>query len=140
VRLNTNSWHYKMWKGSFGYHENVPRSTDLCRYCHRVFWQLVMRAMLGIMIAALLWMVVYGGLYQGLILHTKIALIVGGTIAGIIGVIVLYTRWLHGGRNYREPKTLVGKYARAAKRGVCPMVEFDQEQVSGVVDSDSDWN
>jgi hypothetical protein len=138
VKLNTNSWHYKMWAGSFSSYETKPYNTDLCRYCHRVFWQLVLRGMLGLMIAALVWMVCYGGLYQGLWLHTKVALIIGGTIVGVIGLIVLYTRWLHGGRGYqREPKTLVGKYARAAKRGVCPIIEFDKQE-SGV--RDSDWN
>ena len=126
VKLNTNSWHYKMWANSFSSYESKPYTTDLCRYCHRVFWQLVARAFLGVMIGVLCWMLVWGGLYQGLYLHTKLALCIVGAIALILGVVIGYSKWMHGDRGYRsEPKTLAGKYARAAKDGVCPIIQFD---------------
>lgn len=127
MKLNKNSWHYKMWANSFDSYDRAPLSTDLCRYCHKVFWQLFIRGLMVVMVGALLWMLGYGALYQGLFLHTKVALIIGGTIAAVLGAIILYARWLHGGRRYSEPKTLVGKYARAAKQGICPMVDFTEE-------------
>jgi hypothetical protein len=124
MKINKDSWHYKMWDDSFGRYDNKPSSTDLCRYCHRIFWQLVLRLFLALMICMMLWMLGWGFCYQGLILHTVPTLIISGVIVAIIAVVVLYARWLNRGRSYHEPKTLVGKYARAAKQGVCPMVEF----------------
>lgn len=127
MTLDKNSWHYKLWASGYD-RGDLPSSTDLCRYCHRVFWQLFIRGLMVVMVGALLWMLGYGALYQGLFLHTKVALIVGGSIAAVIGAIILYARWLHGDRKYKpEPKTLVGKYARAAKQGVCPLVTFNEE-------------
>lgn len=127
MKLNTKSWHYKLWAGSFSSYENKPLTTDLCRYCHKVFWQIMLRVFLVFMLGVLAWMLVWGGLYQGLFLHTKIALCVVGVIALIGGVLFGYLRWLDGGRGYRrQPKTLVGKYARAAKDGVCPIIQFDE--------------
>ncbi len=136
MRLNTKSWHYKLWAGSFSHYEHRPTSTDLCRYCHRVFWQLVLYAFMFGCIGMLIFMLGYGAIYQGLVLHTKVALIVGGAIAAVIGAVVLYTRWLHGSPSYQQPKTLVGKYARAAKQGVCPLVTFSSEsEESGLIEN-----
>jgi hypothetical protein len=127
MKLNTNSWHYKMWYDSFDYHETIPKNTDLCRYCHRVFWRLMVYAFLYLSIAALAFLLVYGAIYQGLWRHTKDTLIFAGVLTAIGIPIVLYVRWFHGERfEPDEPKTLLGKYARAVKQGICPLVEFDR--------------
>lgn len=136
MTLNTNSWHYKLWCGSFSSYEHRPTSTDLCRYCHRVFWQLVAY---GFMIGAIglcVFALTYGLGYKLLWQHPVPTLIVGAIAGTIILLVVLYNRWLHGSPSYTQPKTLAGKYARAAKQGVCPLVTFSSERAeeSGLIE------
>lgn len=127
MKLNKHSWHYKMWASTFE-RGMVPYSTDLCRYCHRVFWRLVLWAFLGTVIAALLFACGYGLIYKGLICNTLLTLEVGGILAGAISVVCLYLWWLNKDRSYSEPRTLVGKFARASKQKVCPLVEFADDE------------
>lgn len=130
MKINKDTWHYKVWRKSFGYREYVPEETDLCRYCHKVFWALVSYAALASMIIltiglciALLIMI-----GRGFWLHTGLAVEITLVGAAVITAIVLYVRWLNRGRSYREPKTLVGKYAKATKQRVCPLVEFSDSE------------
>lgn len=128
MKLNRNSWHYKLWAGTFEDRSYVPRDTDLCRYCHKVFWAVVLRAFMFGALAVAVVMGAYLLFYKGLYLHPLTFLEVTAIIASVIGAIVLYVRWINGRRSYQEPKTLVGKYARAAKQGVCPLVEFTDSE------------
>lgn len=128
MKLNKNSWHYKLWDDSFDAYTSRPVSTDLCRYCHRVFWQLMFWAFVSVCGIGLLWAFVYGGIYQGLIRHTLLTLTIIGITGTVIGVFALYTWWINRDRSYREPTTLVGKYVQASKNKVCPMVEFSDSE------------
>lgn len=126
MQLNKNSWHYKMWSRSFDRYEGVPANTDLCRYCHRIFWRLLVS---GLLIGMILWL--SGGLlwlviYKGLILNTVTTLIVMAVIAVVVAAGIFYYNWLSGKSVLKEPKTLVGKWAQATKQGVCPLVEFTE--------------
>lgn len=127
MQLKKYSWHYKMWTNSFSTFEKQPEQTDLCRYCHRIFWQLLLRGLLCLCLLGILWMLGYALIYRGLILNTLITLEILAGIAAVVTMVVLYVKWLDGRNNYKEPKTLVGKYAYAAKRGVCPLVDFTDE-------------
>lgn len=129
MKINKDSWHYKLWRKSFSFDERVPQETDLCRYCHKVFWQLVGYAALASMccvLAALVIMLLIG-IGRGFWLHTALALEITLGSAAVIAAVVFYVRWLNRGRSYREPQTLVGKYASATKQRVCPLVEFSEE-------------
>ncbi len=130
MKINKQSWHYKLWRKSFSDKLDIPDDTDLCRYCHRVFWQVIGYAALAGMVLVtvgaalgLLFLIAYHGFW----LHTGTALKVIAIGAAVIGLIVLYVRWLKGNRYKRTPKTLVGKYAQASKQKVCPLVEFTSE-------------
>lgn len=121
--LKTDSWHYKLWEGSFGFDKKPPPSTDLCRYCHRVFWQIVARIVFVCMVGITLAVIGYGVIYEGFILHTKITFAATGVIVLLVTSVGAYFYWLnHKGD---EPKTLVGKWVAARKQRVCPVVEFD---------------
>lgn len=127
MKINTETWHYKLWRKSFSHGEYIPDETDLCRYCHRVFWQVIGYAAFACMILALigcalalLGMFVYKGLYQ----NTAVTLEVTAAIAVAVTLVVLYVRWLNRGKSYRRPQTLIGKYALASKQKVCPLVKF----------------
>lgn len=126
MQLNKNSWHYKVWSGSFDRYQGVPTSTDLCRYCHRIFWRLVLWTALASMLlwfaGTFLWLLIY----KGLVLNTLITLEILGGVAVFVGLVALYTMWISGSRVKSQPKTLVGKWAQATKQGVCPMVEFTE--------------
>lgn len=122
--LNKDSWHYKMWLSSFSEGELRPQTTDLCRYCHRVFWQLVGRLLIVLVICFALWMSGWLFLYKALYLHTLLTLIIAGVIGVVVGIIALYVRWMNGHRYDQEPTTLLGKYAKASKDRVCPLIEF----------------
>lgn len=131
MKLNTNSWHYKLWDNSFG-NDYRPKSTDLCHYCHRVFWQIVYYAMLGSMIAAIvvfgLYAVTYFLIYQAFCLHTKITLIAAGALIVVFTMVVSYAYWFSSDTRLKaEPNTLLGKWLSAKKQKVCPLVEFDEE-------------
>ena len=121
MKLNKDSWHYKMWRDTFDVYEPVPTSTDLCRYCHRIFWHGLLYI---VMVIAAFFVVGYSFIYKGLIQNTFITLTICGVLLGIVGIIVLYIMWLKRDRGYKEPKTLVGKWAQARKQQVCPLVEF----------------
>ena len=130
MKINKDSWHYKLWRSSFAYDERRPGSTDLCRYCHRVFWQVVLRAMfvtIGLVAVGMVLMVLWMLITKALIPHPLTTLGIAAGIAAAITAIVLYVKWLNRSRSYREPQTLIGKYARASKQKVCPLVEFDDE-------------
>lgn len=131
MKLNKNSWHYKVWAKTFDSYAGPPTSTDLCRYCHRVFWQLVGYAIMGCMllaVAAGCLMIVYLLIWKALIPHVGITLLIIGGVAAAIVVLAIYISWLNGKRLDSEPKTLVGQYLRANKEKVCPLVEFDDEE------------
>jgi len=70
---------------------------------------------------------VLSSLYESFVLHTVFTLEILTGVATVIGVVALYTRWVTSDRIPTEPKTLVGKYVYAAKRGVCPLVDFTGE-------------
>lgn len=134
MQLNKKSWHYKMWDSTFTDYETKPKSTDLCRYCHRVFWKLVLITLVVSLMLTCVGILGYSIIYLGLILHTVPTLISIGSCAITGALIYLYVKWLDSRNNYREPTTLVGKYAKAVKRGVCPLVEFTDETVRVVRD------
>ncbi len=132
MKINKSAWHYKLWKKSFdGHTEYAPSETDLCRYCHRVFWQVLGLAVL----AALLIVTIGGGLfmlglafYKGLWLNTGTSLLVLASIAAVIGVVYLYTRWLKGSPKPKQDDSLVGNWMAARKENVCPLVDFEDEE------------
>jgi membrane protein implicated in regulation of membrane protease activity len=130
VKINKDSWHYKLWRKSFTFGERVPEDTDLCRYCHKVFWQLVAYAALASMVVVLIGLVIALLVMIGRAawLHAGLALEITLGSAAAIAAVVFYVRWLNRGRSYREPKTLVGKYAAATKQRVCPLVEFTTDE------------
>ncbi len=37
MTLNKNSWHYKVWRNTYG-QKKAPEKTNLCAYLHRTFW------------------------------------------------------------------------------------------------------
>lgn len=74
------------------------------------------------MVALFSWFLFYKALY----LNTGITLAGAGILGGMILIIHLYSRWLHGGLLPQEPTTLFGKYAKAGKDRVCPLVEFKE--------------
>lgn len=131
MKINKDSWHYKLWVKSFGYrpHYDIPKDTDLCRYCHKVFWQLVSIGMLASML-----LIFAGGillltallLYKGVWLNPMIALKVVGIGGAIIVPIVLYNRWLNSNRKTKAVKeqNLLVSWVAAKKENVCPLVEF----------------
>ncbi len=132
MKINKSAWHYKLWKKSFnGYNEYAPSETDLCRYCHRVFWQV-----LGLAVLAALLVVTIGGglallgigLYQGLWKHTGTSLLVLGAIAAAVGVVYLYQRWLCGKPKPKQDDNLVGSWMAARKENVCPLIDFEDEE------------
>jgi len=125
MKINKDSWHYKLWRKSFNYSETIPTETDLCRYCHRVFWQVVGIAMIiftiGVVLA-LLGLI----LYKGFWLNTGTAFAVTGIAALVIGAIYLYNRWLNGSPKPKQEPTLASSWMQARKENVCPLVEFEE--------------
>jgi|SRR5271166_3176398 len=133
MKLNKDSWHYKLWSSSFDVYEIKPVSTDLCRYCHKVFWQVMGWICFVIMLATLADVIAYCFIYKGLVCNTVPTLIVTGVLLSGVVLVWLYARWLHRGRNppvNHEPQTLVGKWAHARKQQVCPIVEFTDSKKS----------
>ncbi len=129
MKIDKSSWHYKLWRKSFEDKWRVPEETDLCRYCHRVFWQVLgIAALAGMVLVCigcllgLLGMFLYKGLWQ----NTGVTLTVLAIGGAIIGLIVLYVKWLKGGPK-KQNTTLLGSWASARKQQVCPLVEFTDE-------------
>lgn len=142
MKINKDTWHYKLWLKSFSDKWEVPRETDLCRYCHRVFWKLAGIALLGTMVVVTIGMAIALLViiaYQGFWLHTGTFMKVVGAAVLAITLIVLYVRWLKEKRHRPEPKTLVGKYARASKQKVCPLVQFTSDEDDRPEDTDENW-
>ncbi len=124
MQFKTNSWHYKLWVRSFSI-SYPPQTTDLCRYCHRVFWQLFWWGFMGLWALLAVSVLGYALFYMALWQHTRATLIGAGAMAAVIGILYLYARWLVGKK--KEPTTLAGKWVQARKEKVCPMVSFSDE-------------
>ena len=126
--LKKNTWHYKVWLRSYGdrYNRRVPETTNLCSYFHRVFWLSLAYLMLGFMLAVIACAVSYQVFYVGFWQHTKIAFIWLGVFVLVIGLIIGAVWWAEE-RKYRDKKEpgLFGKWIKAKKEKVCPLVEFE---------------
>lgn len=126
MNINTSSWHYKLWLQSFADRSLVPHDTDLCRYCHRVFWILAFYGFLAILGAVFVGMCAMMLYFVGAasIAHTgTMAKIIGSIVCAIVPV-ALYMKWINRSHS-EEPKTLIGKWFQARKQKVCPLVEFN---------------
>lgn len=131
MKINKDTWHYKLWRKSFTYRESVPEETDLCRYCHKVFWQAMGIAMVVAMVVALigLSLAMLFMLGRGFWFHPLVALKITGVIIAVVVPIVLYTRWLNSKRVYKPaPKGLVSHWMTARKQSVCPLIEFESDE------------
>ncbi len=131
MKINTNTWHYRLWKASFTHKWDVPDETDLCRYCHRVFWQLLgIAALCGAILFCAGTLLVGAAmiLYKGFWLNPGIAFPVTGILAAVITVLVLYKRWLKGSpKHSTNDANLASSWVAARKQKVCPLVEFTDE-------------
>jgi hypothetical protein len=131
MKINTNSWHYKLWRSSFKESVwGVPDKIDLCRYCHRVFWQVISKALACLMAVGCVGALVYG-FYVAFILHFILSMECLGAALLLLACPISYVTWLNHQRHpwepVKEPKTLVGKWLQARKQRVCPMIEFTDE-------------
>ncbi len=128
MKINKDSWHYKVWASSFDQYDGAPENTDLCRYCHRIFWRLALGTFFAVGILFCLSMLGYTIFYKGLFQNTTPTLIIAAVIGVVVGAVYLYTRWLNGSKlQPEEPTTLVGKYLSASKQKVCPLVDFEDK-------------
>lgn len=121
MKINKNAWHYKLWKKSFN-GSDPPNETDLCRYCHKVFWSVLGLSVFFSMVAFLVGLLCYLVLYLGLWQHTGMTLLVGAGLAVLVGTVYLYDKWLNGKRTVSTG--VVGSYLSAKKAKVCPLIEF----------------
>lgn len=131
MKINKDTWHYNLWRKSFPYRENVPEETDLCRYCHKVFWQIMgIAALAGMILAGVgcLLVLAFMLVYQGFWLHTLTTFKVIGVGIAVIVPIVLYVRWLNS-KSVRKVSNgnLVTHWVAAKKQSVCPLVEFSDD-------------
>lgn len=121
MKINRNSWHYKVYEFGHASEEKVPETTNLCRY----FWRCWAGVGFGLMILTLLLALTAGAcvvLYL-LGLATFFFPIETGTItAGAVAIYFL--------RKYRKPTEprepgLLRLYLQAKKEKVCPIIEFE---------------
>ncbi len=126
MKINTNSWHYRLWKDSYDDPYRVPHEIDLCRYYHRVFWSVVGRILLialGTMVlVGMLW-----GLYVIFFENYRLTMTIIGISVALLILPLSYVWWLNHMSKPKKPKTLVGKWFQARKQQVCPMVDFTSE-------------
>lgn len=132
MKINTNSWHYKLWVKSYEDGNTwVPEHIDLCRYCHRVFWKMMSYVLGAALALGILGSIVYA--IYCVAIHFLLVVELIGIILVVLVVLILpgfYIYWLNSRPNIYnpEPKTLVGKWLQARKQRVCPMVEFTSEE------------
>jgi len=137
MNIDKNKWHYKLWKYSFT--NSVPYETDLCRYCHRVFWSLLavtifIVCVLGIIGAAFALLFMIGRAFW---IDTNLAFKVAGALIVSLALIISYVRWLRGSRKSVEDQGLVKNWVRARKEGVCPLVTFQDDDEEDADDEDA---
>lgn len=143
MKINKNTWHYKLWKKSF-LEGAEPAETDLCRYCHKVFWQVLGIVVFGAMILGGIAWLLFLFFYQGLWLHPLTTLIVVAAIAAIVTVVACYNRWMNAPVRPTKERGLVGSWVSARKRSVCPLVQFSSESEDeccpkDCCDDDDEW-
>jgi hypothetical protein len=122
--INKNSWHYKFWRSTFGSDIEKPDTTNLCSYCQRIFWHGLMWFSLASLI---LYIVMYGYLYNGLYLHTVKTLIGTLIVVAIFTVIILIVgRHDFFPKKYNDrPPSLFKQWLSAKKQRICPLIEFN---------------
>lgn len=131
MRIDKSSWHYRVWKASFG--DKTPyANTDLCHY----FWRVVL-FMLGVTVMGCAAVAAVGAMvYYGFVKTW-----VGWGIVTVVAVVVptvLGLQYLDSRRKRRKlgrpvkivkPKApkepgLIRQFMKAHKEKVCPLIEF----------------
>ena len=131
--INRNSWHYKLntrfmnsySDSRYGIEDGwEPRVNNFCAYWRATVTRVVLLfilAIIGTFFAATLAAVLYT---HPLEILTSILIIVGV----IFTAVVIGLSWDHiAHRERSEPRSLIGKKIYAAKRSICPTVEYSDE-------------
>ena len=127
--VNKSSLHYRFWERTYA-GATPPTNTNLCRYVRRIVLAGIFATALASYCAVLTGYVLYGVLYHGFYLHTKIAFIVLGILAALASMVaaIRYERKRRAERLAEEPKkrepSLLRQWLSAKKQKVCPLVEF----------------
>src|SRR5580692_3485951 len=86
MKLNTNTWHYKVYDFTYDNmlnRENPPAQTNLCQYVQRIIWGSLWWGPLHVLAAASIIAMVIGVTICYYVVGTPIALILGWRPRGI---------------------------------------------------------
>jgi heme/copper-type cytochrome/quinol oxidase subunit 2 len=127
--INRNSWHYKLNKHFFQEYEHSmetwwePRHNNFCAYWRATVFRVIFAGFIALFAFSFL-SVVGSGVYQ----HPIEALMIAGSIIGVIALIVLVFFVLEKLKKRKydndKPESLLVQRYRAHKSKICPMVEY----------------
>lgn len=132
MKVNTKSWHYKIWVASFM--NSLPwKTTTLCNY----FWRVVLFSLMWFVIGSLALggagSFIYYGLYKTYVGWMFIASVLSVLllVQGIKWSTNAILDW-YDGRPPREPGLFM-QYMKAKKQKLCPIIEFEEDDDVEVV-------
>jgi hypothetical protein len=128
MKINKKSWHYRYYAWTYDKIEETtpPYRTNLCRY----FWRfplasLVMLFLFVLFPVAIVGSVSFATFFIGRSMYHHLGWWNVLVVAGIAAIVYL-TR-LRGKISNNETVQLVGAYVAAKKQGVCPLIEFEDD-------------
>jgi len=126
MKIQKDSWHYKLYEKSYSEHRFPASNTNLCKYFWRVLGGTIL---LAFQVASV--SIVLGAIGFLFYKYTLIMVSVVAVIAAIVGLYVLYT-YISDRKHapgYQEPEPgLLRSYLRAKKAKVCPLITFVEEE------------
>lgn len=130
MKINKNSWHYRVYAHN-RLECHIPITTNLCEYCTKVFRIIFWRVIIGVAIGCV------GGLaYYAIYKYPQKALaalwvIAAIAIACVVAVFILFFFFMGyavATRRWKESKNpnvlLIRAWYQAKKQKLCPRVEF----------------
>ena len=128
MKVNKNSWHYKLWRKYGG--DEFLGSVSLCGYVQRLFWVSLFVAALATVMAICVGTIV-AGLVSATIHHPVVVGCAALGMALLFGAVYVSTMrppwsdFLFRKHTIKGPPGLVASWVKAKKDKVCPLLDFE---------------
>lgn len=129
--INKNSWHYKFWSWTYTnrLEEKYPPSqTNLCSYVQRMIWIPLSYLMMALVVLAALLMIIGGAAlleYKAWSTHPYVSM---GVHISLVVVFIVCFGSIFWRLKDNSTVIVVREYLSAKKQGICPVIEFNDNE------------
>lgn len=125
MKISKKSWHYRLLRSGVNSDERIP--ANLCGYCWFLLYAVSLISLAAVMgiaaIVAICYLIYRFFTWDGLTLFVQVTM---GTVV-LFAIICLIVAWHQHKKNHPGPQTLAGKWLKAKKDKICPLIEWTDE-------------